>query len=559
MRLFKINELSHSFGSRKLFDTGKEDVKGINKRIFEKASVMICDNEHIGLVGPNGCGKTTFLKILTGEIVPDVLDMEIMPALKIGWLDQYANIDKNLTVYEYLEAIFADLFETDKEVAQIYAGLHELDGDAQIKAMNKAERLNQYLVSKEFDQIPKKIENVLIGLGFEPSDAQKRVDILSGGQKTKIILAKILLSDNDILILDEPTNFLDIKYIAWLGDYLKKLKYTFIVISHDRMFLNKISDKIIEIANGKLKVYEGNYDYYLKEKQRREAIQTEQQIAQAKYIDKSQKYVDENYNTYAGGSGKKVMRSKAVWMKKMLERLERMELPEVIVKPEFSFRHKKGATTDILTLENLEIGYNSTAIMPPLSLKVNKGDKIIFKGFNGIGKTTLLKTINEDIPPVSGHFEYGEYIESVFLKQEEDYENNFSSFDKTERIILGVKKGRQREITVTEFAKEYYPEIPAGELQKSLRLCGLTEHHFFARVRTLSGGEMTKLRLCLAMMNPVNLIILDEPTNHLDVYSKEVLMHALEEFEGTVLMTTHDVNADVSWATTVINLEDLFD
>ncbi|MCL2774899.1 MAG: ATP-binding cassette domain-containing protein, partial [Oscillospiraceae bacterium] len=383
MRLFKINELSHSFGSRKLFETGKEDVKGISKRIFEKASVMICDNEHIGLVGPNGCGKTTFLKVLTGEIVPDVFDMEILPDIKIGWLDQYANIDKNLTVYEYLDAIFVDLYETDKEVAQIYAALHELDGEAQIKAINKAERLNQFLISKGFDQISKKIENVLIGLGFSPSDMYKKVDILSGGQKTKIILAKILLSDNDILILDEPTNFLDIKYIAWLGDYLKKLKYSFIVISHDRIFLNKIADKIIEIANGKLKVYEGNYDYYLKEKQRREAIQTEQQIAQAKYIQRSEQYVQEHLYYNSTGAGK----TKATWLKKMLERLERIELPEVIVKPDFKFKHKKGATTTILTIENLEIGYNNAAIMPPLSLKINKGDKIIFKGFNGIGKT----------------------------------------------------------------------------------------------------------------------------------------------------------------------------
>ena len=557
MRLFKINELSHSFGSRRIFDTGKEDVKGINKRIFEKASVMICDNEHIGLVGPNGCGKTTFLKILTGEVVPDVFDMEILPDIKIGWLDQYAEIDKNLTVYEYLEAVFADLFETDKEVAQIYSGLHTLDGGAQIKAMNRAERLNGYLLSKEFDSIPKKIEDVLAGLGFAPSDIHKKTDILSGGQKTKIILAKILLSDNDILILDEPTNFLDIQYINWLGDYLKKLKYSFIVISHDRIFLNKVADKIIEIANGKLKVYEGDYDYYLKEKQRREAVQTEQQIAQSKYIERSQKYVDENYKTNVGGSGVKKSRSKAVWLKKMLERLERIELPEVIVKPEFGFKHQKGATTTILTIENLQIGYNNAAILPPLSLTIKKGDKIIFKGFNGIGKTTLLKTIYEDIPAVSGYFEYGEYIESVFLKQEEDYENNFSRFDKADRTALNIKGGKKREITVIEFAKEYYPEVPAGELQKSLRMCGLAERHFYAQVKTLSGGEMTKLRMCLAMRKPVNLIILDEPTNHLDIYSKEVLTHALDEFEGTVIMTTHDMNFDVDWATAVFNIEDL--
>jgi ATPase subunit of ABC transporter with duplicated ATPase domains len=393
---------------------------------------------------------------------------------------------------------------------------------------------------------------VLTGLGFSQADMLKQVNILSGGQKTKILLAKILLSDNDILVLDEPTNFLDIKYITWLGDYLKKLKYTFIIISHDREFLNKISDKIIEIANGKLKIYEGNYDFYLKEKERREEIQAEQHKIQVKFVANAEAYIDRAFT-----GDMKIGRTKATWLKKMLERLERIEMPEVIVKPQFEFKHKKGASTVILKIENLEIGYNNSAILPPISLTVNKGEKIIFKGFNGIGKTTLLKTINEDIPPVSGYFEYGEYIESVFLKQEEDYENNFSSFDKLERKTMGIKKGKQREITVIEFAKEYYPDKPNAELQKNLRSCGLAERHFFGQVRKLSGGEMTKLRMCLAMMQPVNLIILDEPTNHLDIYSKEVLTHALAEFEGTIIMTTHDLNFDIDWADRVFDIEEL--
>jgi ATPase subunit of ABC transporter with duplicated ATPase domains len=245
----------------------------------------------------------------------------------------------------------------------------------------------------------------------------------------------------------------------------------------------------------------------------------------------------------------------------MLERIERIEQPEVIVKPEFKFRHKKGAATTILKINDLEIGYDK-ALLPPITLEIKKGDKVIFKGFNGVGKTTLLKTINQDIPAISGSFEYGEYIESVFLKQEEDYGNNFSSFDKHDRKAMGIfmngkfimTKGTQREITAIEFAKDYYPEIPAGELQKNMRLCGLTERHFFGQVRKLSGGEMTKLRMCLAMMKEVNLIILDEPTNHLDIYSKEVLTHALAEFEGTIIMTTHDINFDTDWANKIINL-----
>ena len=537
MRLFKINELSHTFAG----------LAG-DKRIFERASVMICSGEHIGLVGPNGCGKTTFLKILTGEVVPDILDIEKLPNLKIGWLDQHASInsEKDLSIYDYLEAIFAELFDIDRQVSEIYANLHELDDDAQVKAMNKAERLNEFLLSKEFDTIPKKIESVLFGLGFVREDLDKRVNILSGGQKTKIILAKILLAEDDILVLDEPTNFLDIKYIAWLGDYMKKLERAYIIISHDRAFLNKVSDKIIEIANGKLKIYEGDYDFYLKEKERREAIQAEQHKIQGRFIAESEAYIERAFIIKQG-------QGKATWLKKMLAKLEKIEMPEVIVKPEFKFKHKKGAATTILKINNLEIGYDK-ALLPPITLEIKKGDKIIFKGFNGVGKTTLLKTVNQDIPAISGSFEFGDYIESVFLKQEEDYENNFSSFDKNERKTLGIKKGKQREITVIEFAKDYYPEIPTGELQRNLRLCGLTERHFFEQVRKLSGGEMTKLRMCLAMLKEVNLIILDEPTNHLDIYSKEVLTHALAEFDGTIIMTTHDINFDTDWVNKIIDL-----
>ena len=539
MRIFKISNLSHDF---------------VEKSLFNEAELMVQSGEHIGLVGPNGCGKSTFLKILTGEFVPDSCKIEKENNLKIGYLDQYADIDKNCTVYEYLDSIFDDLYLMDKQVSEIYENISGLSEEEQMKSINKAQRILDYLDDKEFYQIGKKIDAVLNGLGFADEDRNKIVSHLSGGMKTKLILAKILLSDNDILVLDEPTNFLDIKYVAWLGDYLCRLKYAFIVISHDKAFLNKISNKTVEIANRIFKVYNGNYDFYIKEKKRREEEQLHQHIAQSKYIQRSEEYVEAHFYNNQTGAGK----TKAVWLKKMLETLKRIEKPDEIVKPQFAFKFMRGASKQIVTLDKIEIGYNGSPILPLISLDIQRGEKIVFKGFNGIGKTTLLKSIYGDLPIISGNIEFGENIETVFLKQEEDYENNFSHFDKNERKILGIKKGKKREITVIEFAKEYYPEKPQKELQAAMFSCGLKETHFFNQVRTLSGGEMTKLRLCLAMMNPVNLIILDEPTNHLDVYSKEVLMHALEEFEGTILMTTHDINADVSWATNVVNLEDLF-
>ena len=539
MRLFKIADLSHDFAG---------------KSIFNEAELIVHSGEHIGLVGPNGCGKTTFLKILTGEFVPDSYKIEKMNGLKIGYLDQYADIDKNCTVYGYLNSVFDELYALDRQVSEIYENISKMPEDEQLKAITRAQKISDFLADREFYQTDKKIEGVLAGLGFFDEDKNKIVSHLSGGMKTKLILAKMLLTENDILVLDEPTNFLDIKYVAWLGDYLKRLKYAFIVISHDKIFLNKISDKIAEIANRIFKVYNGDYDFYVKEKARLEEAQLQQHIAQGKYIKRSEEYVEAHYYANMTGAGK----TKAVWLKKMLENLKRIEKPDEIIKPQFSFKFMRAASKQIVKLDRAEVGYDGSPILPPVTLGVSRGEKIVFKGFNGIGKTTLLKSIYGDLPVISGNIEFGENIETVFLKQEEDYENNFSHFDKNEKKVLGIKKGKKREITVIEFAKEYYPEKPQKELQAAMFSCGLNEAHFFNQVRTLSGGEMTKLRLCLAMMNPVNLIILDEPTNHLDVYSKEVLMHALDEFEGTVLMTTHDINADISWASNVVNLEDLF-
>ena len=549
MRVFEIKNLSHSF---------------VDKSLFNQTELMVQSTDHIGLVGPNGCGKSTFLKILLGECVPDSYTIEKDSNLKISYLDQYAEIDKNFTVYEYIDSAFSPLYALDKQMAEIYEQLPDMPEARQEKALNRAQAIMDILMEKEFYQIDKKIESVLSGLGFTDEDRTKTIPQLSGGMKTKLILAKQLLTDNDILILDEPTNFLDIAYINWLGDYLSRLKYAFIVISHDKAFLNKICNKIVEIANREFKVYNGNYDFYVKEKERLEAVQLQQHTAQTKYIERSEEYVQTFLYNNEGGQGK----TKATWLKKMLENIKRIEKPDEIIKPKFAFNHLKGATKKIVTLDKVEVGYEGKPLFPPISLNIEKGEKIVFKGYNGIGKTTLLKSIYGEIPIISGNIEFGEYIQTVFLKQEEDYENNFAGsevlreslrfykIDGTE--VKKPKKSKYNDMMVIQFTKIYYPEKPQKELQSALISCGLSDKHFFNRVRSLSGGEMTKLRLCLAMMNPVNVIILDEPTNHLDVYSKEVLMHALEEFEGTVLMTTHDVNADISWATSIINIEELY-
>ena len=280
MRVFQVSGLNHSF---------------VGKTIFKNAELMVTDNDHIGLVGQNGCGKSTFLKMLTGQVVPDDWKLETNGRLRIGYLDQYADIDKECTVYGYLDRVFADLYAMNERVAALYDSIADMtDGEEQMKAITKAQNLSDYLYDHDFDRIPKKIDSVLTGLGFSEDDRNKTTAQLSGGMKTKLILAKLLLSEYDLLVLDEPTNFLDIGYIGWLGEYLSRLHCAFIVISHDRAFLNQVSNKIVEIANRQFRVYEGNYDYYVKEKERREAVQEQQSTAQEKFIARSEACVAAN-------------------------------------------------------------------------------------------------------------------------------------------------------------------------------------------------------------------------------------------------------------------------
>ncbi|MCR4906864.1 MAG: ATP-binding cassette domain-containing protein, partial [Clostridiales bacterium] len=408
MRIIRISDLNHSFVGKSLFN-------GAELSVQDGRPAGIPD--HIGLVGPNGCGKSTFLKMLTGEVVPDSWTYEPMPGLKLGVLDQFADIGENVTPEEYLDAVFEPLYETDRKIADIYEHIAEMPEEEQMKAAARANRLSEWLDEREFDRIGKKIDSVLTGLGFTDTDRKKTAPQLSGGMKTKLTLAKLLLSDNDLLVLDEPTNFLDAGYIAWLGDYLSRYRGAFIVISHDRAFLNRISNKTVEIANRKFKVYEGNYDYYVREKARREAEQEKQSVAQEKFIARSEAYIAANSGEAYGGKS----RSKATWLAKMLENLERIEHPDEIVKPQFAFRHERGATKHIMTLDALEVGYDGSPVLPPLSLSVERGEKLVFRGFNGIGKTTLFKTVDGDLPPVSGSVVFGEGIVSVFLRQEEDY------------------------------------------------------------------------------------------------------------------------------------------
>ena len=342
MRVFKIQNLSHSFA---------------DKSLFNDTELLVQSIDHIGLVGANGCGKSTFLKILIGECVPDAYTIEKNPGLKISYLDQYAEIDQNCTVYEYLDSAFKPLYDLDRQMAEIYEQLPNMTETRQTKALNHAQRIMETLMEKEFYQIDKKIDNVLAGLGFSDDDRAKTIPQLSGGMKTKLILAKLLLTDNDILVLDEPTNFLDAAYINWLGDYLCRLKYAFIVISHDKAFLNKICNKTVEIANRVFKVYNGNYDFYAKEKERLEAVQLQQHTAQAKYIERSEEYVQTFLFANEGGQGK----TKATWLKKMLENLKRIEKPDETIKPKFTFKHMKGASKKIMTLNAVEVGYNGGA------------------------------------------------------------------------------------------------------------------------------------------------------------------------------------------------------
>ncbi|MGO3048095.1 MAG: ABC-F family ATP-binding cassette domain-containing protein, partial [Streptococcus thermophilus] len=489
MSILEVKNLSHGFGDR---------------AIFENVSFRLLKGEHIGLVGANGEGKSTFMSIVTGKLQPDEGKVEWSKYVTAGYLDQHAVLEKGMTVRDVLRTAFDELFKTEERINKIYMSMAEEGTDVDA-LMEEVGELQDRLETRDFYTLDAKIDEVARALGVMDFGMDTDVTDLSGGQRTKILLAKLLLEKPDILLLDEPTNYLDAEHIAWLKRYLQEYENAFVLISHDIPFLNDVINIVYHVENQDLVRYAGDYDnfqsVYAMKKAQLEAAYERQQ----KEIADLQDFVNRNKARVA-------TRNMAMSRQKKLDKMEIIELQAEKPKPEFHFKESRTPGRFIFQTKDLVIGYDSPLTKSPLNLTFERNQKVAIVGANGIGKTTLLKSLLGIIQPLEGEVETGDFIDLGYFEQE-------------------AEGSRQ---TPLEAVWDAFPALNQAEVRAALAKCGLTSKHIESQIQVLSGGEQAKVRFCLLMNRENNVLVLDEPTNHLDVDAKDELKRALQAFKGSV-------------------------
>lgn len=513
MSILNVENLSHSFG---------------DKVIFKNISFRLLRGEKIGLVGANGAGKTTLFNMLTGRLLPDEGIIKWSNTSRIGYLDQHSELPAGMSIRDILRTAFTELYDLEEQIQSLSNKLADLDEVDADRVLRRIGDMQDKLYSSEFFRIDSLIDTMSAGLGIDALGMNFEACRLSGGQKTKVLLARLLLSSPDLLLLDEPTNYLDREHIVWLTDYLTNYKNSFIVISHDTGFLNDIVNVIYHLQFASIKRYQGNYNTFLKLKDEEEKRYISEYRNQQEEIKRLEQFVRSNIVRAA-------TTKRAQSRQKKLEKMERLEKPKTLIRPYFSFRNCREPGRLIFESNDLDIGY-SYPLMKDINLKLTRGEKIAVSGCNGIGKTTLLKTIMGITPKLGGSISYGEHLRPVYYEQEFYYKNQITPMD--------------------EIWREY-PELTKKEIRKALAQCGLREEHVLESMCQLSGGEQSKVRLCKLILKPSNWLILDEPTNHLDVDSKEALKESLNAFQGTVLLVCHESEFYEDWVTGVWNMENL--
>ena len=502
MSILEVKNLSHGFGDR---------------AIFENVSFRLLKGEHIGLVGANGEGKSTFMSIVTGKLQPDEGKVEWYKYVTAGYLDQHAVLEKGMTVRDVLRTAFDELFKTEERINEIYMSMADEGADVDA-LMEEVGELQDRLETRDFYTLDAKIDEVARALGVMDFGMDTDVTDLSGGQRTKILLAKLLLEKPDILLLDEPTNYLDAEHIAWLKRYLQEYENAFVLISHDIPFLNDVINIVYHVENQDLVRYAGDYDnfqsVYAMKKAQLEAAYERQQ----KEIADLQDFVNRNKARVA-------TRNMAMSRQKKLDKMEIIELQAEKPKPEFHFKESRTPGRFIFQTKDLVIGYDRPLTKSPLNLTFERNQKVAIVGANGIGKTTLLKSLLGIIQPLEGEVETGDFIDLGYFEQE-------------------AEGSRQ---TPLEAVWDAFPALNQAEVRAALAKCGLTSKHIESQIQVLSGGEQAKVRFCLLMNRENNVLVLDEPTNHLDVDAKDELKRALQAFKGSVLMVCHEPEFYEGW------------
>ena len=509
MSILTVENLSHGFGDR---------------AIFRDVTFRLLAGEHIGLVGANGEGKSTFFNIIIGDLMPDEGSITWAKNVRVGYLDQHTVLKPGMTIRDVLASAFSWLFEKEEEINVICEKMADADEETMTALMEEMGVLQEMLEQHDFYSIDTKIDEIgrafeLDALGFD-----RDVSELSGGQRTKVLLAKLLLEKPDILLLDEPTNHLDEQHIDWLKRYLNGYENAFILISHDIPFLNSVVNVIWHVEQATLTRYPGDYDHFL------EVYEMRKGQIEAAY-NRQQQEIKELKDFVARNKSRVATRNMAMSRQKKLDKMDVIELVKENPKPEFCFKEARVPSRVVIETKDLVIGYDRP-LSRPLNIHIERGSKVVLRGANGIGKTTLLRSILGEIPVLDGTVSLGDYLSVGYFEQELQGEGTKTCMD--------------------EFWDEY-PSYTNYEVRSALAKCGLTTKHIESQVRVLSGGEQAKVRLCKLMNRESNLLILDEPTNHLDVDAKEALHKALSEYKGTILMVCHEPEFYEDLATEVID------
>lgn len=496
MSILNVEHLTHGFGDR---------------AIFNDVSFRLLKGEHIGLVGANGEGKSTFMNIVTGKLMPDEGKVEWAKNVRAGYLDQHAVLEKGMTIQDVLKSAFDPLLKKEERMNEICDHLGEADENEMEVLMEELGTIQDELTLHDFYTIDAKVEEVARALGLLDLGLDRDVTDLSGGQRTKVLLAKLLLEKPDILLLDEPTNYLDEEHIAWLKRYLLDYENAFILISHDIPFLNEVVNIIYHMENQELNRYVGDYDHF------QEVYAVKKSQLEAAYR-RQQQEISELKDFVARNKARVSTRNMAMSRQKKLDKMDVIELAAEKPKPEFHFRYGRTPGRMLFETHDLVTGYDEP-LSKPLNLSMERGQKIAITGTNGIGKTTLLKSILGLIPSLSGSYELGENLQIGYFEQE--------------------VRGDNRTTCIEELWQDF-PSYTQYEIRSALAKCGLTTKHIESQVRVLSGGEQAKVRLCKLINRDTNVLLLDEPTNHLDVDAKDALKSALKEYKGSILLICHE-------------------
>ncbi|MDR0298706.1 MAG: ATP-binding cassette domain-containing protein [Streptococcaceae bacterium] len=513
MSILEVKNLSHGFGDR---------------AIFEDVNFRLLKGEHIGFVGANGEGKSTFMSLITGSLEPDGGKIVWSKHHRVGYMDQHAVLGKGKTTREALAEAFQYLFDVEAQINETYLKMGEMSQDEMNAALEEVGELQEELDSGDFYLIDSKVEETARGLGLTDL-LDKDVSELSGGQRTKILLGKLLLEKPDILLLDEPTNYLDEEHIFWLKNYLQNYENAFILISHDVPFMDSVVNVIYHVHGLGLTRYSMSYHEFERVFEEKKAQLEAKHNAQVAEAEKLKDFIARKKANVAT-SGQAKAREK---------KLAKMEIVETISekpKPHFDFLFSRKPSRLVFEAKELIIGYPQTGpLSSAINLKVESGAKIAFIGSNGIGKSTLLKSLMGSIPAIDGEVEKGNFQDIAYYEQE-------------------VKEPSTK--TVLDDLWDDYPSWNQAELRGALARVGLTAKQIESRVHVLSGGEQAKLRFAKLMNTESNILILDEPTNHLDVDAKDELQRALKDYPGTILMVSHEPEFYEGCTDLVINCEE---